>query len=75
MFECFKAKIAGMYRSMTIWFNSLVGMVVIGLPEIKYSFPELQSYLPEGFFRYAMGALIIGNIFLRFKTNKGLQDK
>lgn len=75
MFECFKAKIAGMYKSMTMWFNGLIGMALVGLPEIKSSFPELQSYLPEGFFKYSMGALIIGNILLRFKTTKGLQDK
>jgi hypothetical protein len=68
-------KLKGMYKSWTIWFNSMMALAMIAPPILSDSFPQLQSYLPEGVYKWASGALIIANIMLRFKTIKSLADK
>ncbi len=70
-----KADVVKVHKSMTIWFNSVMGMMVVGLPVAQDSMPQLQEYLPAGLYHYLMGALIVGNILLRFKTNGALADK
>lgn len=75
MFECFKSKLARLHKSFTIWFNGLAGAAVLGLPEAKDAFPQIQPYIDATLFKYAMAVLIIGNIMLRFKTGKALNEK
>ncbi len=70
-----KADAMKMHKSLTIWFNSVMGMVVVGLPMAQDSLPQLQGYLQANAYHYLMGALIVGNIILRFKTNSALADK
>lgn len=69
------ADIKKAHKSLTIWFNSVMGMVVVGLPMAQDSLPQLQDYLPAGFYHYLMGILILGNIILRFKTTSALAAK
>jgi len=70
-----KRRLQGAVRSMTIWVNSVFGAVLLGLPELQLTFPQIQPYVPEQFFKYAMGAVIVANILLRFKTNIDLAAK
>jgi len=69
------AKLSNLHKSLTIWFNSLMGAVIIGLPDAQLAFPQLQSYLPPKLYHYLMGAVIVGNIALRFRTSKPLDQK
>ncbi len=70
-----RADLMKVHKSMTIWFNSVMGAVVVGLPFAQGQLPQLQEYLPASLYHYLMGALIVGNILLRFKTNGALADK
>lgn len=69
-----KADAARMHRSWTIWFNGIGGIAAL-LPMASDQLPQLQDYLPDNFYHYAMVALVVGNILLRFKTTKALADK
>lgn len=68
-------KLKNSWKSWTIWFNGLMTTIVVALPSVQDAFPQIQSYLPANIYKYAMGALVAGNILLRFKTNKSLADK
>jgi hypothetical protein len=71
----FQAGAARAHTSLTIWFNSLMGALVVGLPYAQDSLPQLQEYLPANLYHDLMGALVVGNILLRFKTDRALADK
>jgi len=60
---------------VTIWANGVFGVLLVGLPGLQESLPQLQNYMPADLFRYAMGVVIAANILLRFKTNKDLASK
>lgn len=75
MWTNLKPKLQKLHKSATIWFNGVGAMVIMGLPQAQDSFPQFQGYIPEKFYHYGMGALVLGNILLRFKTTKALQDK
>ncbi len=70
-----KAHLKGALRSFTIWFNALMAIAVTALPVAQDSFPQLQDYLPTNLYHWAMGALIVGNLLLRVKTNCSLAEK
>lgn len=70
-----KAKLAKIHKSLTIWFNGVAGTIVAGLPIAQDSFPQLQPYISPHWYQYAMGGIIGANILLRFKTDKGLEQK
>lgn len=71
----FKADIVKAHKSLTIWFNSVMGILVVALPMAQDNFAQLQGYLPANFYHYFMGAVIIGNIVLRFRTSAPLSAK
>jgi len=73
--KALRAKLAKMHKSLTIWFNGITGSLVVLLPFLQDQMPQLNPFLSENFFRYAMGAIVIGNIILRFKTAKSLAEK
>ena len=56
------------YKSWTIWFN-VTGMALLA---IALSEPLLLKYATENGFVHI---IIIGNVLLRFKTSKGLEQK
>ena len=68
-------KIKGAWRSLTIWFNGIMASVVVLLPVAQDQFPQMQSYIPANIYHYGMGALVVGNIMLRFRTSMSLSDK
>lgn len=75
MLSAIKAKLAKAHRSWTVWFNGMVGAAVSALPFAQDNLPQLQGYVPAHLYQYAMAAVIVGNIILRFKTAQGLESK
>ena len=78
-FFVFVTKLAGAVRSKTIWFNTLFVVFLEQLPTIvgnlAVSLPELQPYLGADLYQKATLALVIGNLYLRFRTKKPLEMK
>ncbi len=70
-----RADVAKAHKSLTIWFNSVMGAVVVVLPMAQDNFVQLQDYLPANLYHYLMGALVVGNIVLRFRTTTALAAK
>ena len=75
LYASFIAKLANSWRSWTIWINSVSAMIMFALPSLQDSFPQLQNYLPEHIYKYAMLVIIGANIALRFKTVQDLALK
>ena len=71
----FVAKLSRVQRSYTMWFNAVVGSLYIVVPALAEAFPALQGYVPDKLYHYAMALLVFGNIVLRFKTNKPLEER
>ena len=68
-------RVKGAWRSWTIWFNG-VGIAIVGFwPDLVSNFPTLQGYVSESIFKGTMGAILVINLILRFKTTKDLADK
>ena len=65
----------GAYRSLTIWFNSVSGTVLIALPYAQDALPQLSQYLGPHIYKWVAGFIIVGNILLRAKTNTALPEK
>jgi cytochrome b561 len=70
-----KEDLSSAYKSWTIWFNGMLGVAVVALPAAQENLPQLQEYLPADVYHYLMGALVLGNMLLRFKTSGRLADK
>ena len=75
LYISFIAKLNNAWRSWTIWLNSLMAITMLSLPDLQQSFPQLQTYLPEHIYKYAMLVIISANIILRFKTVQDLAVK
>jgi hypothetical protein len=75
MIETLKLKLAGAWRSFTIWFNTIAGTVLVTLPMLQDSLPQLADYLPAHTYKILMGVVIVANILLRFKTSQPLEAK
>lgn len=73
--EYFKAKLRGLKRSTTAWFNATVAAVVSGLPFAIDAFPQIKGYVPDNIYSTAWVVLVVGNILFRMKTTKDLADK
>lgn len=71
----FKADLVKAHKSLTIWFNSVIGAAIVLLPVAQEQLPQLQDYLPAGLYHYGMGLLVAGNILLRFRTTTALAAK
>jgi len=61
-------QIKNSYKSLTIWFNTAgIAILTAALAE-----PLVLEYLDE---KGLMLVILVGNTILRFKTNKGLEEK
>lgn len=67
--------IRGATRSATMWFNAVLGSVLTAVPIVQDAFPQLKEYMPDSWYRWGMGALVVGNILLRLKTNSSIPEK
>jgi len=75
MFDYIKAWFRGAVKSVTIWFNTLVGAFVLVLPEIQSAMPELSQHLPNSVYRWLAIGLVVSNMALRAKTKLPLTAK
>lgn len=75
MFNNLKAKLANMYKSLTIWVNGVLLAAVPMIGPIKENLPDIGQYLTPELFKYVGIAVVVANILLRFKTDKSLADK
>lgn len=68
-------KLKGCYKSLVIWFNGLA-LSFLSLFELFHqSLPELAQYFPENLYKKVGLGIVVGNLLLRFKTAKPLEDK
>lgn len=74
-FSDFSAKLAGMHKSWTIWFNALIAGVIPMLDYAQANVTALQPFIPANFYAWTMVGVIVGNIVLRFKTFESLAAK
>jgi len=63
-----KAQLKKAHRSLTLWFNT-VGIVMLTAAMVD---PMVATFLTANGFTWI---LIIGNIVIRFRTAKALEDK
>lgn len=69
------AKLRGARRSLTVWFNGGMLTLVSLLPSLAEALPLLKDYLPADFYQLAFTVVAVGNILIRGKTNKSLEDR
>lgn len=67
--------LARVHKSLTIWFNSVVGAIALYLPDVIDFMPQLREYIAEPSYKQWMLVLLIGNALLRFKTTTALRHK
>ncbi len=70
-----KLNLQGAFKSLTIWFNSLL---LLALPVAEYassSLPQLQQYLGVETYKLVGLIVVTANILLRFKTKAPLSEK
>lgn len=79
MFKNLRVKLANSYKSATIKFNALMTVVLLNadhvVDSLKDNLPMVAQYLTSKVLQVVAIFILIGNIILRFKTNKGLEDK
>jgi len=68
-------KLKGAVHSFTIWFNGILAAVMGALPILLESLPGLQQYVPDNIYKHLMLVALVGNMLLRFKTSKPLNEK
>lgn len=68
-------KIKGMYKSLTIWVNGILAVVIPSLPMLADSIPQMQPYLTPSLYQWIGGGVVVLNIALRFRTSTSLADK
>lgn len=68
-------KFKGCYKSFTIWFNGLALSFVSLFDIFHASLPELSQYVPDNVYKKMGLTIVVGNLLLRFKTSKPLQEK
>ncbi len=72
----------GSRKSLTMWFNTVVGLitsVMVFLPDVIQTvtdnLPQLQPYLGPEAYKKLVFFLLVGNMVLRIKTKGSLADK
>lgn len=75
MLDQLLGKLQGCYKSVVVWFNGLALSFVSLFELFHESLPELSQYVPDNLYKKLGLTIIVGNLLLRFKTSKSLQDK
>jgi len=73
--ERIKLWIKGSLKSLTMWFNSVLGAAIVFLPDAITQLPMLQAYLPDNIYKTAFVVVVVGNMLLRVKTKDALTEK
>lgn len=63
------------WKSLTIWFNGLAGLLLGMADTLKDYLPFAQSYVTADILKYAAIGIVVVNVLLRFKTKSSLADK
>lgn len=68
-------KLKGCYKSVVIWFNGLA-LSFLSLFELFHdALPELSNYIGTDVYKKVGLGIVVGNLLLRFKTAKPLEEK
>ena len=67
--------IKGALKSLTVWFNSVAGILIVALPDMQNNLPQLAAYLGPDLYKYLALTVVLSNIGLRAKTTSSLADK
>lgn len=70
-----KKKIAGAWRSLTIWVNAVA---LAAIPAVQYAsdhIEDVRALVGPDSFKVITGLLVVANIALRFRTSMALEDK
>lgn len=73
--EAIKAKLKKIHKSLTIWVNGVTVALVPLLADAQNNIGLLKGYISQDLYKYAFIFLVVANVLLRFKTNKGLDQK
>lgn len=65
----------GTLKSLTVWFNSTAGLLIVALPDIQSSMPQLADYLGPNVYKHLALVVVLSNIALRAKTTQALSEK
>lgn len=63
------------WKSLTIWFNSIVATLPVVLQELQDQLPAMKGYLPDNLYSWMFVGVVVGNVLLRFKTSTGVKLK
>lgn len=78
-FDSMRDTVRGAWRSVTIWFNAVLATLLVIVPEAASyavaNLPQLQPYIPENVYKLLMLVALVGNIALRFKTSRPLDQR
>lgn len=78
-YALFLEKLRGAIRSKTIWLNAMFLVLLDQLPtllgNLAVTLPEIQPYLGTELYRNASLILVLGNLYLRFRTHTPLEHK
>ena len=68
-------RLVGAWRSLTVWFNGIIGSILVTVPLLEPLLPQLQGLITPAQYKYIALALVVGNVLLRFKTTQALDQK
>lgn len=73
--DSFMRWIKGALKSLTVWFNSMAGLIIVAMPDIQNTLPQLAAYLGPEVYKYLALIVVLSNVALRAKTTKSLSEK
>jgi len=73
--QLFFAKLINSWKSLHIWFNGSIGLLIAALPFLQDQFPQMQPFLNDAAYRWMMGGIVAANIISRFYITQCLSKK
>ena len=73
--DTIKARLRGMWKSLSVWFNGVVATLLAALPILQESIGQVRELVTADTYKALALALVVGNVLLRFRTTKDLADK
>lgn len=68
-------KVAGLRKSLTFYFNASFAAIVAVLPDLLNAIPDLQPLVGPEVYKHLLIINILGNVLIRGRTSKPLEDK
>jgi hypothetical protein len=60
------------WKSLTIWFNGVVGSLAMLLPDLMVQLPTLREYVPDDIYRWLFMVVVVGNVIIRARTHTAI---